>query len=278
MVALALPFAYLHARAGGVSLKVFGGIMLGISFVLLNNVAGHIGLLRDWTPWVVAAAPSRCTCCCRWPPSPGWCATDDDPMTTRPDPVRPWRARPALGRALRGRGRSACARARPGCRVRAGLPGIHGARPGRGRRRAGRGRLHAQVDVLPLFLGAGGHVRKDLPPLLDALRAAHPAVRWSAAPGHRRSRRACVAAMAAAALARCRLTPQEPRHEPAPVPLRPGGGAPQPEPDRDRQGAVHLAARHLQGHPRAGRRARRRHLRAPRQAPAPRHRARASRC
>ncbi|MEN9627661.1 MAG: hypothetical protein RJA10_888 [Pseudomonadota bacterium] len=58
MVALALPFAYLHARAGSVSLKVFGGIMLGISFVLLNNLAGHIGVLRDWTPWVVAASPS----------------------------------------------------------------------------------------------------------------------------------------------------------------------------------------------------------------------------
>jgi len=58
MVALALPFAYLHARGGGVSLKVFGGIMLGISFVLLNNVAGHLGLLRDWTPWIVAATPS----------------------------------------------------------------------------------------------------------------------------------------------------------------------------------------------------------------------------
>ena len=58
MVGLALPFAYLHARAGGVSLKVFGGIMLGISFVLLNNVSGHLGLLRDWTPWMVAAAPS----------------------------------------------------------------------------------------------------------------------------------------------------------------------------------------------------------------------------
>ncbi len=58
MTGLALPFAYLHARAGGVSLKVFGGIMLGISFVLLNNVAGHLGLLRDWTPWMVAAAPS----------------------------------------------------------------------------------------------------------------------------------------------------------------------------------------------------------------------------
>jgi len=58
MVALALPFAYLHARAGGVSFKVFGGIMLGISFVLLNNVSGHLGLLRQWTPWMVAAAPS----------------------------------------------------------------------------------------------------------------------------------------------------------------------------------------------------------------------------
>jgi lipopolysaccharide export system permease protein len=58
LTALALPFAYLHARGGGISLKVFGGIMLGISFVLLNNVAGHIGMLRGWTPWLVAAMPS----------------------------------------------------------------------------------------------------------------------------------------------------------------------------------------------------------------------------
>lgn len=57
MVGLALPFAYLHARAGGVSVRVFGGILLGISFVLLNNVSTHLGLLRDWTPWVAAAAP-----------------------------------------------------------------------------------------------------------------------------------------------------------------------------------------------------------------------------
>ncbi|MBL0089085.1 MAG: LPS export ABC transporter permease LptG [Ideonella sp.] len=58
MMGLALPFAYMHARTGGVSFKVFGGIMLGISFMLLNNVAGHLGLLRQWTPWMVAAAPS----------------------------------------------------------------------------------------------------------------------------------------------------------------------------------------------------------------------------
>ena len=35
-----------------------------------------------------------------------------------------------------------------------------------------------QVDVIPLFLGAGGHVRKDLPELLAELAATHPQVRW----------------------------------------------------------------------------------------------------
>jgi lipopolysaccharide export system permease protein len=58
MVVLALPFAYLQARSGGVSLKVFGGVMLGISFVLLNSLSGHLGLLRDWSAWAAAAAPA----------------------------------------------------------------------------------------------------------------------------------------------------------------------------------------------------------------------------
>jgi sirohydrochlorin cobaltochelatase len=33
-----------------------------------------------------------------------------------------------------------------------------------------------RVDVVPLFLGTGGHLRQDLPPLVERLRAAHPAV------------------------------------------------------------------------------------------------------
>jgi sirohydrochlorin cobaltochelatase len=33
-----------------------------------------------------------------------------------------------------------------------------------------------RVDVVPLFLGTGGHLRQDLPPLVEALRAAHPGV------------------------------------------------------------------------------------------------------
>jgi sirohydrochlorin cobaltochelatase len=32
------------------------------------------------------------------------------------------------------------------------------------------------IEVVPLFLGAGGHVRKDLPALLETLRARHAGV------------------------------------------------------------------------------------------------------
>ncbi len=35
-----------------------------------------------------------------------------------------------------------------------------------------------RVEVVPLFLGAGGHVRKDLPLLAERLRQAHPEVEW----------------------------------------------------------------------------------------------------
>lgn len=57
MVMLALPFAYLHFRSGGITGYVFAGVMIGISFFLLNNVFGYIGNLRSWTPWLAAATP-----------------------------------------------------------------------------------------------------------------------------------------------------------------------------------------------------------------------------
>lgn len=40
----------------------------------------------------------------------------------------------------------------------------------------------SRVTVVPLFLGAGGHVRKDLPRLLGELGAAHPGVQWQLSP------------------------------------------------------------------------------------------------
>jgi lipopolysaccharide export system permease protein len=57
MVVLALPFAYLHFRSGSITAYVFGGVLIGISFFLLNNVFGYIGNLRNWVPWLTAAAP-----------------------------------------------------------------------------------------------------------------------------------------------------------------------------------------------------------------------------
>jgi lipopolysaccharide export system permease protein len=58
MMALALPFAYMQARAGMVGVKVFLGIMLGIFFHMLNSLFSHIGLLQDWPPFAAAALPS----------------------------------------------------------------------------------------------------------------------------------------------------------------------------------------------------------------------------
>lgn len=57
-----------------------------------------------------------------------------------------------------------------------------------------------RVTIVPLFLGAGGHVRRDLPLLVEEQRARHPAVTWQLAPaiGEVES---VVAAMADAALA-----------------------------------------------------------------------------
>ncbi len=57
MVVLALPFAYLHFRTSGITGYVFGGVLAGISFIILNNVFGYIGNLRNWLPWVAAGAP-----------------------------------------------------------------------------------------------------------------------------------------------------------------------------------------------------------------------------
>ena len=32
--------------------------MLGISFVLVNHISSHLGLLHHWQPWIAAVVPS----------------------------------------------------------------------------------------------------------------------------------------------------------------------------------------------------------------------------
>lgn len=58
LMALALPFAYLHTRSGGVSLKIFVGIMIGVAFMLINTLFAHVGLLSALPAFVTAIAPS----------------------------------------------------------------------------------------------------------------------------------------------------------------------------------------------------------------------------
>jgi lipopolysaccharide export system permease protein len=58
LMALALPFAYLQVRSGGISFKIFVGIMIGVGFMLLNSLFSHIGLLSTWPAFMTAAAPT----------------------------------------------------------------------------------------------------------------------------------------------------------------------------------------------------------------------------
>jgi lipopolysaccharide export system permease protein len=58
MMVLALPFAYFQVREGGVSGKIFTGIMLGLGFHLANRLFGHLGLLNAWPPLFSAIFPT----------------------------------------------------------------------------------------------------------------------------------------------------------------------------------------------------------------------------
>lgn len=58
MMSLALPFAYVRIRDGGISGKIFAGIMVGLGFHLVSRLFGHLGLLNAWPPLFSAAFPT----------------------------------------------------------------------------------------------------------------------------------------------------------------------------------------------------------------------------
>lgn len=58
MLALALPFSFLQTRMGGVSVKVFTGIMMGILFHMLNGLFSSLGTINSWPPLLAAVTPS----------------------------------------------------------------------------------------------------------------------------------------------------------------------------------------------------------------------------
>lgn len=58
MMLLALPFSSLQRRQGGISSKIFLGIVLGLSFHFVGRLFANLGALNEWSPLLSASAMS----------------------------------------------------------------------------------------------------------------------------------------------------------------------------------------------------------------------------
>jgi len=58
MMTIAAPIAFMQTRRGGVGAKVFVGILLGVGFFMINQLALNVGMLSKWPPWVTAIGPN----------------------------------------------------------------------------------------------------------------------------------------------------------------------------------------------------------------------------
>lgn len=58
MITLAAPISFLQTRKGGAGLKVFGGILIGVVFFMINQLALNLGMLNNLPPWLTALAPN----------------------------------------------------------------------------------------------------------------------------------------------------------------------------------------------------------------------------
>lgn len=57
MMLVVMPFGLQAPRAAGTSAKIFLGILAGLGFHLLSRLFGHLGVLNDWPPFIVAILP-----------------------------------------------------------------------------------------------------------------------------------------------------------------------------------------------------------------------------
>jgi lipopolysaccharide export system permease protein len=58
MITIAAPVGLIQTRRGGVGAKVFLGILLGVGFFMLNQLALNVGMLGNLPPWLTALGPS----------------------------------------------------------------------------------------------------------------------------------------------------------------------------------------------------------------------------
>lgn len=58
MITLAAPISFMQTRKGGAGLKIFGGILIGVVFFMINQLALNVGMLNNLPPWLTALAPN----------------------------------------------------------------------------------------------------------------------------------------------------------------------------------------------------------------------------
>ncbi|MBS0313455.1 MAG: LPS export ABC transporter permease LptG [Burkholderiales bacterium] len=58
LMLLALPFAQIQQRAGGIGMRIFVGILLGLVFIVGNRLFSYLALLYEWPPFLGAIVPA----------------------------------------------------------------------------------------------------------------------------------------------------------------------------------------------------------------------------
>ncbi len=58
MITIAAPIGFMQTRKGGVGGKVFLGILLGVAFYMVNQLALNVGMLKNLPPWFTALMPN----------------------------------------------------------------------------------------------------------------------------------------------------------------------------------------------------------------------------
>src|SRR3546814_11230764 len=58
MITIDAPIGFMQTRRGGAGRKVFIGILVGVGFFLMNQLALNVGIVRKWATWVTALVPT----------------------------------------------------------------------------------------------------------------------------------------------------------------------------------------------------------------------------
>lgn len=66
LMLLAIPFALVSTRAGGVGLRIFFGILIGMGFYNAGKLFSHMGLLNDWPALLSAGVPTLIVMTVAW--------------------------------------------------------------------------------------------------------------------------------------------------------------------------------------------------------------------